>query len=119
MSNDLNINIAANINPIFQKPLAADPNQTKFHADIELKPVFNKWLNTDLTLKQPLEADIRFNEQLLKQEQTRLRNNLISTLKDIQVNLTPSNPAQLLKQINDILKQTPPTLSRSVQSNRR
>ena len=108
MSDEIRLDIQANINPIFQKPLAADPNQTKIKADLELRPVFQKWLNTDLRFKDPLSADIHFTDQSLRQEQTRLQNTVLQTLKDIQIQLrAPSNPAALLKDIDDLFKKTP------------
>ncbi len=109
MSNDdIRLDIQANITPVFQKPLAADPNQTKFSAQMELRPVFQKWLNTDLRFKDPLSADIHFTDQSLRAAQTRLQNTVLQSLKDIQIQLRgPSNPAALLKDINDLFKDTP------------
>lgn len=107
-SDEMRLDIQANINPVFQKPLASDPNQTKFSAQLELRPAFQKWLNTDLKFKDPLSADIHFTDQSLRTEQTRLQNTVLQSLKDIQIQLRgPSNPAALLKDINDLFKNTP------------
>ena len=106
-ADEIKIDVKANVHPVFQKPLAPDPNQTKFEAELQLKPVFQKWLNTDLRFKDPLSADIAFNEAAFRQENARLRNVLVQSLKDIQIGLKPGNSASIFKEIDEIFKKQP------------